>query len=1474
MLTVFWIAIPIFEDSLFDRKREMIHQLANTGWSTLTHYEKLEREGVLTRDQAQSEAISQLMDMRYGAEGKDYFWINDQTPRLVMHPYRQDLVGRDLSNFADAHGKLLFMDFVRTVDERGEGYVDYMWQWKDDSTRVVPKISYVKGFAPWGWTIGTGMYVDDVKAEISHLTRKITWLTMGILAVLSIGLVCIVRGRIRAERRRLEAERLAKETENRLRVKLDVLSSGEHSADDLNLTDIIDLRDLQEIQDRFARATGVASIIIDSNGKAITGPSNFCRVCEIVCETPKGRELCNLSDRAREEKTRKAQSPVLHECLSCGFVDASAPIIVAGRHIASWLIGQTNALGVSREKIRRYAIQIGADVDEMLAAFEKMPRMSIPHFQEILDLFWIFAKEISTLGYKNLLLARDVTVSKRAEEVQSVLLNISQAVNSTRNLGDLLRIIHEQLGSLINATNFFVALYNPDRQTYSFPYCVDTYDTAPDLTPEQARGTLTDYVRRNGMPLLAAADAQRRLTEKGETMLVGSPSEQWLGAPLRTPDGMIGVVAVQSYTDGKCYSDDDLKLIEFVSDHIAMAISRKQAEEALTESQRALSILMSNLPGMAYRCRNDKDWTMSFVSEGCAALTGYSPEDLVDNRIISYDELILPEYRDEMWQEVQQALEEHRSFTFTYRIKTINGDEKWVWEQGRGVYSETGQLQALEGFIADVTDQKKAEDALRESEERFRVSFLTSPDAINLNTVEEGVFKDINTSFTSLSGYTREEVIGKSSLEIDLWYNPEDRALMVTQLQEKGYVNNFEVKFRIKGGEVRTGLLSAKIIVLNGHKYILSITRDIEEWKRAEVALRTAEEKVRSFIESVDDMVYFYGTDGSLVMMNDAASKITGYTQHELEHDPQVWRDMVPREDRNLVKEFRKAHPNGVPLFTFEYRLKTKSGDTRWFSSRRVGVQDTHGKYIGYNCIDRDITALKKTEAELRDSREKLRELADLLPQTVFELDTDGIVTYVNRFGTTFTGYTPKDVGRGLFFEQLFASEDVERIRQAFGALLNSGEPGQGEFRLIKKDGSTAVVAVYASPIIRDSQPKGVRGIIVDLTETKRLQEFAGRAQRLETAGRIAGQVAHDFNNLLGPLVAYPDLIRPHIDPDSKVMKFVGDMQKAALQISEINQQLLTLGRRGHYNQELINLNELLTEVVDQMYPVPETLKVEVDKASNLMNVSGGRSQVLRVISNLVTNARDAMGDVGTLDIRTENFYVDETSGTSSTVPQGEYVKLTVGDTGCGISPEILSKVFDPFFTTKSAGHSRGSGLGLSIVHAVVEDHHGYIDFTSNPGKGTRFYLYFPISRATAEESVSDQIVGGDETIMVVDDDPIQREVTRNLLEKLGYQVCAADSGERAIELLREKACDLLVLDMIMRNGIDGAETYKRARALNDSQKAIIVSGFAETGRVEAALNLGAGDFIRKPLTMKSLAQAVRRELDRTAKWANPERVI
>jgi CheY-like chemotaxis protein len=264
-----------------------------------------------------------------------------------------------------------------------------------------------------------------------------------------------------------------------------------------------------------------------------------------------------------------------------------------------------------------------------------------------------------------------------------------------------------------------------------------------------------------------------------------------------------------------------------------------------------------------------------------------------------------------------------------------------------------------------------------------------------------------------------------------------------------------------------------------------------------------------------------------------------------------------------------------------------------------------------------------------------------------------------------------------------------------------------------------------------------------------------------------------------------------------------------------------------------------------------------------LMNIKRGRAQIFRAISNLISNARDAMQDIGNLQIETRNFYVDQVKHRFGHVPRGEYVRLAIADSGSGIDPEVLPKIFDPFFTTKATDKRRGTGLGLSVVHAVIEDHQGYMDIETKLGQGTTVYLYFPITREKSDSIKLDAIVGGDEKILIVDDDRVQREVTSKLLTKLGYTTQTVTSGEEACRLLSKEQFDLLILDMVMPDGIDGAETFKRILKKVPEQKAIIVSGYAESDRVALAQKLGAGPFIRKPLTLRSIARAVRMELDR-----------
>ncbi|MGC4068011.1 MAG: response regulator [Polyangiaceae bacterium] len=491
-------------------------------------------------------------------------------------------------------------------------------------------------------------------------------------------------------------------------------------------------------------------------------------------------------------------------------------------------------------------------------------------------------------------------------------------------------------------------------------------------------------------------------------------------------------------------------------------------------------------------------------------------------------------------------------------------------------------------------------------------------------------------------------------------------------------------------------------------------------------------------------------------------------------------------------------------------------------------------------------------------------ELAELLPLTVFEVDTQGRFTYVNQFGLTFSGYTAEEVARGIFVSQVVVPGEGVSIEGNLRARMLGGSDSNSEYFLLTQAGSRIPVTVKASPILDGDRIVGLRGVVVDLSEQKRLEAATARAERLEAAGQIAGQVAHDFNNLLAPLLAYPQLIRETMDSASPAQRFLEDIEIATRQLADISQQLLTLARRGHYELLPLDINDVVSDALELSRERPATLVVRVRLGADLGTVQGGEAQLLRVFLNLVTNARDAMGDVGELEISTERVVVNERLGILGRIPAGRYVAVTIKDTGTGIAPAHLPRIFEPFFSTKRADRRRGSGLGLSTTYAVLKDHGGYLDVETQVGKGTTFIAYLPVSDQPLNSEHPQELEGGDEHVIVIDDDPMQRQVGKTLLERLGYRVSLAVSGEQAISMLESGIRpDLALLDMLLGSGIDGAQTYRRLIELQPNLKAIVLSGYAETEQVREALRLGAGRFVRKPLELSVLARAVRTELAR-----------
>lgn len=391
--------------------------------------------------------------------------------------------------------------------------------------------------------------------------------------------------------------------------------------------------------------------------------------------------------------------------------------------------------------------------------------------------------------------------------------------------------------------------------------------------------------------------------------------------------------------------------------------------------------------------------------------------------------------------------------------------------------------------------------------------------------------------------------------------------------------------------------------------------------------------------------------------------------------------------------------------------------------------------------------------------------------------------------------------------------------------------------------------------------------------EVERREELQGQlaqAQRLEAVGSLAAGVAHDLNNILSGLVGWPDVLLMDLEPESPLAGTVRTIQKSGEEAAAMVQDLLTLARRGVQVKEGVNLSDLVRAQLNSpaLGRYTEThphVKVQAFLAPDLLPVVGSSVHLGKVVANLISNALEANLVDGGVTVATENRYLDVPFQGYEVVPIGEYAVLTVSDTGVGISEQDLSEIFEPFYTKKRMGRS-GTGLGMTVVWTAVKDNEGFLDIRSREGSGTTIKVFLPISRGemvTLPPRFTFEDFKGTEHILVVDDLETQREIAARMLEKLGYRVTKAESGEAAVTWMGANQADLIILDMVMDPGIDGCETYRRILEGHGPQKAIIASGYAENERVRELQELGAGTYVKKPFTLERLAMAVRGELDR-----------
>lgn len=518
-----------------------------------------------------------------------------------------------------------------------------------------------------------------------------------------------------------------------------------------------------------------------------------------------------------------------------------------------------------------------------------------------------------------------------------------------------------------------------------------------------------------------------------------------------------------------------------------------------------------------------------------------------------------------------------------------------------------------------------------------------------------------------------------------------------------------------------------------------------------------------------------------------------------------------------------------------------------------------------------------KAEMAIRESEAKYRTLFDTAYDAIFLIKGDSFID-CNWQTLQMFKCTRKDIlehSPDRFSPPL--QPDGQPSRQKSLEKINAALAGDAQFfewTHRRFDGTNFPAEVSLNRMELDGEML-LLAIVRDVAERKKaeerqrqLQEKLERSQRMESLGVLAGGVAHDLNNMLGPLVGYPELISMKLPEDSPIRKQVDRIGRSAKDAADVIQDLLTMARRGRYSMTPTNMNDVIRSYVDspafeQMTAAHAEIKVHCKLDENIGAISGSAPHLAKVIMNLVVNACDAMPDGGNLTIQTEQRYLESLESGHSRIPAGNYVITKVSDTGAGIAKEDLDKIFEPYYSKKKMGRS-GSGLGLAVVYGIVKDHNGYYDVFSTIGESTTFVLYFPVTTDEIDTPAHDDTdPGGNESILVVDDMEEQRDIARALIGSYGYNVVTASSGEEAVEIIKSRPVDLVVLDMILGNDIDGLETYKRILAHRPNQKALIVSGFSATERVNETLELGAGRYIRKPYNRETIGRAIRAELDR-----------
>lgn len=725
----------------------------------------------------------------------------------------------------------------------------------------------------------------------------------------------------------------------------------------------------------------------------------------------------------------------------------------------------------------------------------------------------------------------------------------------------------------------------------------------------------------------------------------------------------------------------------------------------------------------------------------------------------------------------------------------------------------------------------------------------------------EGRYQGCNGAFTELMGVTVEQLRGKTAYE--LWPSEHARRYhqMDLELLEEPRLQVYDFEVKDKNGHIRP-VIYHKNVFRDENDAVAGLVGgfvETTEIRQAHNESHRRQQFLESVLYHVPDAIVTLDEQHRVIDWNPGAVKMFGYSPEEsIGHQLD---DLVARhKHHHEAGEKTEKVLSGQRLEAFETIRYRKDGTQLHViaAGSPIIVED---ELQGVVAVYTDITGRVQSEEALKLSHQRFLKVLDSIDATIYvaDMETHEVLFMNNRMIETFGG---DYIGQKCYLA--FRKNPAPCSICTNDRLIDdSGQATDG----VAWQGQNPVTGKWYMNYDRAVEWTDGRivrlQIAMDITENKKMEDALARAQKMEAIGTLASGIAHDFNNLLMGIQGHSSLIAVDSDPSHPHAEHAAAIDKHVKSAANLTRQLLGFVRGGKYEIKPININELLQSSAEMFGRTHKEIRVQITIASELLVVEADRQQIEQVLLNIYVNALQAMPGGGDLFLRSQLVECDEQTCRTYQISPGNYVRVSVTDTGVGIDKDILQKIFDPFFTTKEK--SRGTGLGLASAYGIIKNHGGTITVYSEVDRGTTFNLYLPLSRrkTEVETTPTNRLAGGTETILLVDDEEMIIEVGQAILERLGYRVITAENGEAALGEIMGKGStiDLVILDLVMP-GLDGGATFDRIRQIAPTLPVLLSSGYSINGQAAEILERGCNGFIQKPFDINALDRKIRSVLE------------